>query len=667
MTERTPLLREPCDSVEYLPNNLTADDLARFRRPGVLEKLMEAAGIERMTNEEARERLAIARERSGDMAGIYFPYRDPCDGRRTSARLRRDHPEVEAGAIRNKYQSEISNGRPHLYFPPNVKAALADKLRPVVFVESEKSALALVEWADRNQRGLLPIATGGCQGWRGKIGKVLTPDGVGADEKGPSPDFALISWPERDVFILFDANVTTNRDVWWARAHLAHYLRELGARVHLPKLPQHEGLNGPDDCIALLGDVVLAEVLGTAALFGESARAETANFIATIETQILPITDEQEKSLYQHLAVIDSRDDRTRFITLASAATKGTLTKKQIASKVSFLRESLLRERAEGWQKELLVSEAGTPKALLSNAVLMLRHASEWQGVLCFNEFSLNTETGRAAPWPQSKPGAVWNDDDDSRTACWLQQHNVAVSSKVAGEAVQVVARENPFHPIKRELEGLVWDQQPRTITWLHDHLGAEDSDLNAVMGAKYLISAVARIYQPGCQADTTLLLEGPQGEGKSTALRILAGDQYFSDHLSDIAGKDARIELLGKWIIEMAEFVSRRSELERKGFLTATADNFRAPYERRARWVPRSCVFAATTNDATPLTDETGGRRYWCVTCGTIDLERLRRNRAQLWANIVREKPGTMTTQIFGNFSQKSRSPAIRAVHSMK
>src|SRR5260370_5506328 len=114
MTDPTPLLREPCDSVEYLPNNLTADDLARFRRPGVLEKLMEAAGIERMTNEEARERLAIARERSGDMAGIYFPYRDPCDGRRTSARLRRDHPVVEAGAIRNKYQSEIMNGRPLL-------------------------------------------------------------------------------------------------------------------------------------------------------------------------------------------------------------------------------------------------------------------------------------------------------------------------------------------------------------------------------------------------------------------------------------------------------------------------------------------------------------------------------------------------------------------------
>jgi putative DNA primase/helicase len=287
----------------------------------------------------------------------------------------------------------------------------------------------------------------------------------------------------------------------------------------------------------------------------------------------------------------------------------------------------------EEWRAELLVNKSGQPKALLANAVTMLRHAPEWRGVLAFNEFSLYATTVRPAPWPQSVAGAIWADDDDSRAACWLQQQDIAVSSKVAAEAVQVIAHEHPFHPIKGYLEGLVWDQQPRIDTWLHDYLGAEDSALNGAMGPKWLISACARIMCPGCQADYTLLLEGQQGLGKSSALRVLAGAEYFTDHLSDLGSKDSRLELHGRWIIEMSEFTSRRSELERKGFLTACADNFRAPYERRTKWVPRSCVFAATTNDATPLTDESGGRRYWIVTCGKINIEKLKADRDQLWA----------------------------------
>src|SRR5208283_3207337 len=287
----------------------------------------------------------------------------------------------------------------------------------------------------------------------------------------------------------------------------------------------------------------------------------------------------------------------------------------------------------EKWRAQIIRNSDGDPKALLANAVLMLRHSTEWQGVLAYNEFSLQVETALPAPWPQSRPSTTWDEDADSRTACWLQAHGVTVNSKVAGEAVQVIARENPFHPVKREIESTPWDQKPRNMRWVHTCLGAEDTPLNAVMGAKYLIQSIARIYQPGCQADATLLLVGKQGIGKGTALWTLAGDKYFTDHLSDMASKDARIELHGKRVIEIGEFANRRSELERKGFLTCRADNFRPPYERRSRWVPRSCVFAATTNDNTPLTDETGGRRYWSVTCGKIDIEALHRDRAQLWA----------------------------------
>ncbi len=288
------------------------------------------------------------------------------------------------------------------------------------------------------------------------------------------------------------------------------------------------------------------------------------------------------------------------------------------------------------WLAQLLRNEAGDTKALLQNAVLMLRHSPEWKDVLAYNEFSLQVETALPAPWPQSRPGIIWDEDADSRTACWLQAHGIMVNSKVAGEAVQVIARENVIHPLKREIEATEWDQQPRGMSWLHTCLGAEDTPLNAVMGNKYLIQSISRTYVPGNQADATLLLIGRQGLGKGTALRVLAGDQYFTDHLSDMNSKDACIELLGKRIIEINEFTNRRSELERKGYLTRVQDNFRPPYERRSRSVPRSCVFAATSNDTSPLTDETGGRRYWSVTCGKIDIEALRRDRDQLWAEAL-------------------------------
>jgi putative DNA primase/helicase len=73
---------------------------------------------------------------------------------------------------------------------------------------------------------------------------------------------------------------------------------------------------------------------------------------------------------------------------------------------------------------------------------------------------------------------------------------------------------------------------------------------------------------------------------------------------------------------------------LERvKAFLTARSDHFRVPYGRRAEDVPRSCVFAASTNDGTSLVDESGNRRFWPLRCGEIDVEKLTADKDQLWA----------------------------------
>jgi predicted P-loop ATPase len=165
----------------------------------------------------------------------------------------------------------------------------------------------------------------------------------------------------------------------------------------------------------------------------------------------------------------------------------------------------------------------------------------------------------------------------------------------------------------------------------------ADDSDYIPSAGRCWLISAVARIYQPGCQADNCLILEGAQGTGKSSALKILAGD-WFTDHLAALGSKDAAQQLEGAWIVELAELDSmRRSELSAtKAFLTCRVDRFRAPYARTVEEHPRQMVFSGSTNESGYLKDDTGNRRFWPVRCGAIDREALIRDRDQLWAEAL-------------------------------
>jgi putative DNA primase/helicase len=414
----------------------------------------------------------------------------------------------------------------------------------MILVEAEKSVLAITALTERTGKQLLSSATGGCWSWRGRIGKSDGPNGERLDEVGPLPDLEVCKG--RNVYVLFDSNAATNPKVQHARRELIKALRKMKADVHVLNLPAYDGVNGPDDFIAVKGDKA---------------------FLALFET-------------------------------------------------------------------ELIISKDGKVRGLLSNAITMLRESPEWSGVLAFNEFSLYLTTKQPAPW-QTKAGANWSDYDDSRTTEWLQRHHVHVNTTITAEAVQTVARENRFHPVRDYLQSLSCDGTPRLETWLMNYLGAEDSPFLRAVGARWMISAVARIVSPGCQADYTLVLEGPQGIQKSSALQTLAGDEWFTDHVSDLGSKDSKQELHGNWIVEFGELATvRRGEMERvKTYLTCRIDKFRPPYARRPEAVPRSNVFAASFNDATPFIDPTGSRRFWPVRCGRINIEALKADRDQLWA----------------------------------
>ena len=176
----------------------------------------------------------------------------------------------------------------------------------------------------------------------------------------------------------------------------------------------------------------------------------------------------------------------------------------------------------------MIVTDKGVPRSILANAITALR-SGKWEGVLALNEFALQIVTKKETVW--GKPaGEKWSDTDDIRAANWLQHQYICVNPSTAHDAIQTLAEEDQFHPVRDYLKALKWDNEKRIERWLIDYLGASDSQFTRAIGKRWLISGVARIFRPGCQVDHTLLLEGPQGIRKSTALRILAGPEWFTN-----------------------------------------------------------------------------------------------------------------------------------------
>jgi putative DNA primase/helicase len=297
------------------------------------------------------------------------------------------------------------------------------------------------------------------------------------------------------------------------------------------------------------------------------------------------------------------------------------------------------------WRTRLLRNEKGRMIPCYENVALFLENSTEWAGVLGYNEFTGGCLVLKTPPSSVSaKPGNEIEDHFDTEVVRWLEQRGLLVKPDLVRRVVDVIGRRNSYHPVRDYLDSLpAWDGMRRIGTWLIDYCGVESSDSNPntyamAVGEKFLVAAVKRILEPGVKCDSVLVLEGPQGIGKSTVPRILAGDEWFSDQLADMGSKDASMQLRGVWIVELSELdVLNRAELARaKAFLSQQTERFRLPYGRRVVHVPRQCVFVGTTNTYSWLKDETGGRRFWPVRCRQIDLEGLRRDRDQLWAEAL-------------------------------
>jgi hypothetical protein len=210
-------------------------------------------------------------------------------------------------------------------------------------------------------------------------------------------------------------------------------------------------------------------------------------------------------------------------------------------------------------------------------------------------------------------------------------------------DALIQLCRENEFDPVADYLNGLTWDKTPRLDRWLSTYLGAEDNELNRAFGRITLVAGVRRVRHPGVKFDPITVLEGPMGTEKSKAIETLAGIENFSDQTILGARDREQQELLaGVWLFEIAELSNiRKTEVEHiKSFASRTHDRARPAYGRTRVDQPRRCILFATTNDDRYL--KMTDRRFWPVRTAAIDIEALKHDRDQLWAEAAqRENEG--------------------------
>ena len=277
-------------------------------------------------------------------------------------------------------------------------------------------------------------------------------------------------------------------------------------------------------------------------------------------------------------------------------------------------------ENVDVWEL-LTVDKHGEPVNSLKNVTAILKHDSSLKGIV-YNQQSESLEIRRDMDVPWAHPNRFWRDADDAHLVGYLGDNYAEFSQVNIKNAITRVADERAYHPIREYLDTLpVWDGVKRVDTLLIDYLGAVDSAYVRAVTAKTLIAAIARVKQPGCKFDNILVLNGPQGVGKSTLIAKLGGE-WYSDSLSlnDTKDKTAAEKLQGYWIMEIGELAGmRKTDVETlKAFISRQNDIYRGAYGQRTYPHNRQCVFIGTTNATDGfLRDITGNRRFWPVEVG--------------------------------------------------
>lgn len=273
-----------------------------------------------------------------------------------------------------------------------------------------------------------------------------------------------------------------------------------------------------------------------------------------------------------------------------------------------------------------------------ANLETLLEHHEGWAGVLAYDEMSYRALKLRAPPYRGGEAGE-WSDADDTWTAIWVERnYGMRPKNTAVAQVVQSTAKRVRFHQVRDWLATLQWDGIERLPTFFSDFCGSAQTAYTAAVAKSFFISAVARAQRPGCKVDTMLVLEGPQGIGKSRLILALFSPKWHIEISYPPGSLDFFQSLRGTWVAEFGEMASfDKAETARiKQVLTQVQDTYRASYGHHSGTHPRQTVFVGSTNKREWGQDETGMRRFLPVECHEINVEGAEAVREQLWAEAL-------------------------------
>jgi predicted P-loop ATPase len=285
----------------------------------------------------------------------------------------------------------------------------------------------------------------------------------------------------------------------------------------------------------------------------------------------------------------------------------------------------------QAWKGKLGQSKQGYKKNM-TNLMMFLKNVKDLGNTIRWNELAQRAE------WN----GQPLEDGHLIDVRLILEANGFEPTVGDVLPAVMRHAKENAFHPVRDYLRSLKWDGTKRLDHWMQLTLGAPNTPFVQAVGRKTLIAATARAFKPGCKVDTVLVLEGPQGLRKSTAIATLFGEDHTAESVNLFDQHNKMVmSMMGAWCVELAEFIAiaRKDQNTVKGMLSMRSDRVVLPYAKMASDHPRQCIFFGTINpgEGGYLTDSTGNRRYWPVAVTKADIELLIDRRDQIWAEAYR------------------------------
>lgn len=263
----------------------------------------------------------------------------------------------------------------------------------------------------------------------------------------------------------------------------------------------------------------------------------------------------------------------------------------------------------------LKTTKDGSVLNTLQNYVMIFQNDPRLYGAVRLNEMSGRIHITKELDWKRDR-NAPLTDTDINNIRFYLDRTYGISAEKQAVSAVDIVANENRYHPVRDKLNSIQWDGKERIRYVLNHFLGAEVNDFNYECMKLFLLGGISRVHTPGCKFDYMLCLIGDQGAGKSTFFRKLAlCDDWFTDDIKRLDDENIYRKLEGHFVIEMPEMsaiANTRTIEETKAFISRSKDTYKVPYDRFPKDRPRQCIFGGSGNRQAflPL-DRTGNRRF--------------------------------------------------------